>query len=92
MERDSAPSTPVSARGPVGESSSARRNRARCLFLSRVLLGITYLLGIGLAGYILFVLITENSTSLMFSFAISGIFVGLSVPLALHDLNMHLMH
>ena len=83
---------PTAARGPPGESADARRARARCLFISRLVLGAVYVLGVALAGFILYVLFTHNRSGLLFSFAIAGIFVGIAVPLTLHDLNMHLMH
>lgn len=86
-----APSAPLRAAADA-ETQDSRRMRQRCLFICRVLLAITYVLGTGLAGYILYALSVHNSDSVEFAFAIAGIFVGLAVPLALHDINMHLLH
>ena len=74
------------------EGADSRRNRARCLFVCRIILGLTYVGGAALAGYVLYAISTQSKDSVQFAFAIAGIFVGLAVPLALHDVNMHLMH
>jgi hypothetical protein len=73
-------------------ASDTKRALARCLFISRILLYTTYALGFALAIWILYALIHDGSEGEYYAFAIAGVFVGLSVPLTLHDINLHLLH
>ena len=84
-------SLPIESMTPSG-TSDRKRNISRCLFISRILLTATYVFGIALGLWIMVVLIRDGADGDHFAFAIAGIFVGLSIPLALHDINLHLLH
>ena len=63
------------------------------LKISRAVLSLTYIGGLFLGSWIVFILTRERSTEAKdYAFAIAGIFVGLAVPLSLHDMNMHMAH
>jgi hypothetical protein len=54
---------------------------------------LTYLGGAALAIWVLYALISNKATeNKQFAFAVAAIFVGLSVPLSFHDINLHMMH
>jgi Organic solute transporter Ostalpha len=80
-----------SASPPPPRSLSSKR-LTLCEKISGWLVTFTYVGGIALACWIIQTLVTNNAENHQYAFAIAGVFVGLSLPLSLHDLHGHMMH
>jgi hypothetical protein len=59
---------------------------------SSAVLLLVYILGGCLGGYVLFWLSNSSAGNDEYAWAVSAIFVGFAVPLAMHDVHMHLVH
>lgn len=64
-------------------------SRTQCV--SRIILAATYCFGTAMGIWLIVRLATMQSGESDYAFFISGVFVGLAVPLTLHDINMHMV-
>ena len=71
---------------------TVRRPRSVWMLVSKGLLLLTYVLGIALAGWVISALVRQRAEQHEFAFAVAAIFVGLAVPVSLHNVNEHLSH
>jgi hypothetical protein len=89
--------TPVQNDGASVIASPAPEDRlstsARTwLLISRYLLILTYVCGAAMSGWVIYALNRRHTENHEFAFAIAAIFVGITVPISLHNMNMHMMH
>ena len=80
-----------SARMEVHESRLPPTSRMWVL-ASRYLLILTYVCGAALSGWVIFALNRRHAENHEWAFAIAAIFVGITVPISLHNMNMHMTH
>lgn len=87
----SSPSSEPNVPVPGDGAPQSKRHPYQCLLrVSRALLLLTYAGGVALGSWIVYALTRQSATEMRdYAFAVAGIFVGLAVPLSLHDMNMH---
>jgi hypothetical protein len=59
---------------------------------SRYLLILTYVFGAALSGWVIFALNRRHAENHEWAFAVAAIFVGITLPISLHNMNMHMTH
>lgn len=78
---------------PAGTTPAAAPGKRRtAVLVSEVLLSITYVLVLALAGVVIWQLAERHSERHVVAWAVAAIFVGIATPLSLHAIHLHLLH
>jgi len=82
----------ASASSSSSAAAASDRPRTPCQRASEVALGFVYALVLSLIAVVSWLISTRGEDRALVAWCISAFFVGLTVPLSLHDIHMHLLH
>lgn len=83
---------PTSGRYTSLNSVAGQINMTRWLLISRLVMTIVYSFVVIVTAVVMWQMIKKNAGLKATAWVVGAFFVGISVPLSLHDIHMHLVH